>query len=282
MKNKLKKMDYTFFEKQNYLHLKELSEDLKLKGNYKNKKELIIIIMSFFNDYEKIDSKYKTIKKNISSDDDFNIEKQQPQQKRNDNEFENYTVLNQIGNKGKEGVTYLVKRKKDGKEFAMKTFKKNKSKKNILHEANCQNIVSKIGICPKVIDVDLENNFIVMEKLECHLYEIMKKQKGNLTKNQQQQIFNIFKKLDEANVFHADSNILNYMMSGDKIFIIDFGMSKMIDDNLKKKLETDHPNKNLMTLGFILKLKELKCPESSYSYLISHISQEDKVKYNLI
>lgn len=278
MKNK-KKMDYTFFEKQNYLHLKELSEDLKLKGNYKNKKELILIIMSFFYDYEKIDSKYKIIQKNMS--DDF-ITEQQPQQKRNDNEFEKYTVLNQIGNKGKEGVTYLVKRKKDGKEFAMKTFKKNKSKKNILHEANCQNIVSKFGICPKVIDVDLENNFIVMEKLECHLYEIMKKQKGNLTKNQQQQIFNIFKKLDEANVFHADSNILNYMMCGDKIFIIDFGMSKIIDDNLKKKLETYHPNKNLMTLGFILKLKELKCPESSYSYLISHISQEDKVKYNLI
>ena len=36
-----------------------------------------------------------------------------------------------------------------------------------------------------------------------------------------------------------------------------------------------------MTLGFILKLKELKCPESSYSYLISHISQENKLKYNL-
>ena len=131
-------MDYTFFEKQNYLHLKELSEDLKLKGNYKNKKELILIIMSFFNDYEKIDSKYKTMIKPTSDFSSSNIH-----QKKNDDELGKYTVMNQIGNRGKEGVTFLVTRKKDGKEFAMKTFKKNKSKKNILHEANCQNIVSK-------------------------------------------------------------------------------------------------------------------------------------------
>lgn len=273
-------MDYTFFEKHNYLHLKELSEDLKLKGEYKNKKELILNIISFFNDYEMIDLKYKTSKK--SSADDINSDNKIKNQKHTTKTTEKYIIINQIGNKGKDGVTFKVKRKKDDEEFAMKTFKKNKSKKNILHEANCQNIVSKFGICPKVIDIDLENNFIVMDKLDCHLYEVMKKQKGNLTKNQQQQIFNIFKNLDEANVFHADSNILNYMMNGDKIFIIDFGMSKIIDDNLKKKLETEYPNQNLMTLGFILKLKELKCPESSYSYLISHISHENKIKYNLI
>ena len=36
-----------------------------------------------------------------------------------------------------------------------------------------------------------------------------------------------------------------------------------------------------MTLGFVLKLKELKCPETSYSHLVSYISNEDKIKYGI-
>lgn len=268
-------MDYSFFEKQNYLHLKELADELEIK-EYKNKKDLISLIISFYNNYENIDSKYKIPRKSI-------VHKQQEEESKTDKEEnKKYTIIKQLGDAGKEGITFLVERKKDKKEFAMKTFKKTKSKKNILHEANCQNMASKTGICPKVIDIDLENNFIVMEKLDIHLYEVMKKQKGVLTKSQQQQIYNIFKKLDDANVFHADSNILNYMFKDDKLFIIDFGMSKIIDEKLKKKLQTDHPNKNLMTLGFVLKLKELKCPDASYSHLINYISNEDKIKYGII
>lgn len=258
-------MDYSFFEKQNYLHLKELADDLEIK-EYKNKKDLIHLIISFYNNYEKIDEKYKKNKEEVHVKDENN---------------KKYKKIKQLGDAGKEGITFLVERTKDKKEFAMKTFKKTKSKKNILHEANCQNMASKIGICPKIIDIDLENNFIVMEKLDIHLYEVIKKQNGVLTKSQQQQIYNIFKKLDDANVFHADSNILNYMCKDDKLFIIDFGMSKIIDDKLKKKLATEHPNKKLMTLGFVLKLKELKCPEISYSHLINFITNEDKIKYGI-
>jgi tRNA A-37 threonylcarbamoyl transferase component Bud32 len=272
-------MDYSFFEKQNYLHLKELAEELEIK-EYKNKKDLISILILFYDTYEKIDSKYKFPRKKVIHKESESLTTQ-PSIKDDNKSNQKYTIIKQLGDAGKEGITFLVERKKDKKEFAMKTFKKTKSKKNILHEANCQNMASKTGICPKVIDIDLENNFIVMEKLETHLYEVMKKQKGVLTKSQQQQIYNIFKKLDDANVFHADSNILNYMFKDEKLFIIDFGMSKIIDDKLKKKLQTEHPNKNLMTLGFVLKLKELKCPEASYSYLVSHISKEDKIKYGI-
>lgn len=264
-------MDYSFFDKQNYLHLKELAGELDIK-EYKTKKELILLIIAFFKKYEEIDKKFKHKESCKPREKDAEI-KEVPLK---------YKILKQLGEPGKEGVTFLVERVKDGKIFAMKTFKKTKSKKNILQEANCQNMASKLGICPKVVDIDLENNFIVMDKLDDHLYDVMKKQKGNLMKSQQQQIYNIYKKLDEANVFHADSNILNYMFKDEKLFIIDFGMSKIIDEKMKKKLNTGHPNKNLMTLGFVLKLKELKCPETSYSYLLNYISEEDKIKYGII
>jgi len=192
-----------------------------------------------------------------------------------------YLIIKQIGNVGKEGVTYLVKRKTDSKEFAMKTFKKTKSKKNILIESELQNIASKFGICPKIIDVDLDNHFIVMDRLDIHLYEMMKSQNGDISKKYQEQIIDIFKKLDLSKVFHADSNILNYMLKNNKLYIIDFGMSKKIDEKLIKKLGDENPNLTYMTLGFVLKLKELKCPPTSYSHLLNYISDENKQKYGI-
>jgi hypothetical protein len=143
-------MDYSFFENQNYLHLKELANELEIK-EYKNKKDLISLLISFFDDYEKIDGKYK-IPRQIQKKEELK------EQDSDSNSNSKYKIIKQLGNAGKEGVTFLVERKKDKKEFAMKTFKKTKSKKNILHEANCQNMASKTGVCPKVIDIDLENN----------------------------------------------------------------------------------------------------------------------------
>ena len=192
-----------------------------------------------------------------------------------------YNIIKQIGNVGKEGVTYLVQRKNDGAEFAMKTFKKTKSTKNILMESELQHIASKSGVCPKIIDVSLDDKFIVMDKLDTHLYDIMKKQNGDISKKHQEQIIDIFKKLDQTKVFHADSNILNYMLKNNKLYIIDFGMSRKIDDKLIKKLGDDSPNLTFMTLGFVLKLKELKCPPTSYSYLLNFISDSNKNKYGI-
>ena len=71
------------------------------------------------------------------------------------------------------------------------------------------------------------------------------------------------------------------MFKNKKLFIIDFGMSKEIDDKLIKKLGTNTPNIDLMNLGFILKLKELNCVESSYSHLLTYVSETEKVKFNL-
>ena len=194
--------------------------------------------------------------------------------------IDKYEKITQLGNKGKEGITYLVKIA-DGSEYAMKTFKKNKSSKNIKKEAALQQKAAEFNIAPKIIDIDTVSKYIVMEKMNSHLYDHMKKQNGDLSKTQQKQIIKIYKGLDDAKVFHADSNILNYMYKNKKLYIIDFGMSKEIDDKLIKKLGTETPNIDIMTLGFVLKLKEFKCPETSYSYLIKYISNDNVKKFNI-
>jgi hypothetical protein len=372
--NFINKMDYSFFENKNYTTLKELADELNIT-NYKNKKDLIMNIISFFKNYESIgkqyqkereievrkpaspsetknevrkpispsesktevrksvspsetktevrkpaspsetktevrksvspsetktevrkstqekDSKTEIIRKQVSENKENEVRK--PVSKAVETKTEvnkttvseikdnKYNIIKQIGNVGKEGITYLVKRNNDGSEFAMKTFKKTKSSKNILIESELQNIASKSGVCPKIIDVNVDEKFIVMEKLDTHLYDIMKKQNGDISKKHQEQIIDIFKKLDQTKVFHADSNILNYMLKNNKLYIIDFGMSRKIDEKLIKKLGDESPNLTFMTLGFVLKLKELKCPPSAYSYLLNFISEANKSKYGI-
>jgi tRNA A-37 threonylcarbamoyl transferase component Bud32 len=237
--------------KKNYEELKEIAKDIEIRDDqYQNKNQLLVLILKCFKEYEE----YKTNK---------------------------YVKIKQLGNKGKEGITYLVKDKINDQEYAMKTFNKRKSSENIKKEAQLQKLASEKGICPKVIDVDLVSNCIIMEKMDEHLFDVMKRQCGNLSDIQQKQILDIFIKLDDASVFHGDSNILNYMLKNNKIYIIDFGMSKYIDDKLKKKLKEERPNFTLMNLGFILKLKDLKCPSTAYNYLIKFVSEENKKKYGI-
>jgi tRNA A-37 threonylcarbamoyl transferase component Bud32 len=192
--------------------------------------------------------------------------------------IDRYTKHQQLGNKGKEGVTYLVTTK-SGKEYAMKTFRKQKSSDNLRKEAFLQKMASDQGVAPNVIDTDTVSKYIVMEKMDTHLTDVMKEQSGNLTHSQQKQLINIYKSLDKALVFHGDSNVLNYMLIGTRIYIIDFGMSKEITTGLVKKLNTHSPNLDLMTLGLILKLKEFNCPKSSYEILKKYISHEIKIKF---
>ena len=240
-----------------YKELKDIATDMDIEIPRK-KEDLILEMLRCFKKYEK----YKKEK------------------------VDKYVKIKQLGEKGKEGTTYLVKireskESKESSEYAMKTFKKTKSSDRIRKEADLQEKASKYGISPEVIEIDTISKYIVMEKMDMHLYDKMKEQNGDITETQQKQIIKIFKLLDKAKVFHGDSNILNYMFKGKKLYIIDFGMSQYIDDKLVKKLGVDTPNFSLMNLGFILKLKELRCPSSSYSYLLTFVSNKDKSKYNL-
>ena len=190
--------------------------------------------------------------------------------------IDKYTKIEQIGLKGKEGTTYLVKDKK-GKEYAMKTFRKTKSSAKLQKEVELQEKMSKLGVAPKIHDYDVVSKYIVMEKMDRHLFQ----GKYVLTKEQQKNILDIFSKLDKGGVLHNDINPLNFMIKKEKIYLIDYGLAKSIDDKLKKKLKTETPNLKLMTIGFILKLKELKADDKSYKYLLKNVSEEDKKNYFL-
>ena len=191
-----------------------------------------------------------------------------------------YKVGNQIGNSGKEAKTYSVTTKTND-EYAMKTFRKNKSGNRITEEVEFQKRCAEVGISPKIIDYDTSEKFIVMEKMEGHLYDIIASKEGLISEKIQARIVDIFKLLDKAGVFHGDANILNYMYKRGKIYIIDFGFSKEIDDALKKKLNSDTPNMHIMLAGFIIKLKEMGCPESSYSILSKHLTPARKKELGL-
>ena len=198
----------------------------------------------------------------------------------NDNEksLKKYKIKTQLGEKGKEGRTFLVFDKYDC-EYAMKRFRSNKSSDKMMEEISLQRRCSDVGISPKIIDFDTTNKYIVMEKMDYHLLDELS---GVLSESRQNELLNIFKKLDKVAVFHGDANILNYMIKNNILYIIDFGMSKNIDDQLIKKVGSSKPNYELMLLGFILKLKDMNCTPKSYSVLKTHLSEPMRQKYGII
>jgi predicted Ser/Thr protein kinase len=245
-------MNYSLLEETTFGDLKKMAKEMGLSSR-RSKSEYIEDIQQAFGEYEN----YKTAK------------------------VDKYTRIRQLGNKGKEGTTYLVRDAKD-REFAMKTFRKTKSSNTLKNEYLLQKIAAKDGIAPRVVEYDSVSKYIVMEKMDVHLVDVMKKQKGNLLRGQQYQIIDIFENLDKAGVFHADSNILNYMMKGKKIYLIDYGFAKEITPRLCKKLGTNTPNMRMMTLGLVLKLTEIGCPPSSWKYLKKYISEEEIKRFNII
>ena len=242
-------MNYNKLEELSYQEVKEIAENMSLRIR-RNKEDMLKDIISAFKDYER----YKKSKS------------------------DKYTRVKQIGEKGKEGITYLVKTK-SGAEYAMKTFRTQKSSSKLLQEVELQKAAAELGVAPRVVDYDTVSKYIVMDKMDKHLLDVMKKQGGVILKTQQKQIISIYKKLDEANVFHGDANPLNYMFSGKQLYIIDFGMSKKITNSFIKKVGTSTPNIHIMTLGLVLKLKEMNCSPDSYDYLKKFLSEDQRKQF---
>ena len=186
-----------------------------------------------------------------------------------------FTRQFQIGNEGKEGVTYLVK-DRNGDPLAMKVFRKTKSPVTLRNEADLQQTAAVQGAAPKVIEVDTVMKTITMERMDRHLLDVILSNQC-LNESQQRGVVRLFNRLDDAGVFHGDSNLLNYMLRGKKIYLIDYGMSKLIDDNFIKKVKTSRPNITLMALGFILKLKELGLGKDNYRIIAEAIPRNESI-----
>jgi predicted Ser/Thr protein kinase len=237
-------MDYSSLNNCNFSDLKKMAKDMGLTTK-KSKSEYIIDIQLAFKEYE-------TYKKN---------------------KIDKYTRIKQIGNKGKQSIIYEVTNNKNN-IFAMKTFKKNKSSNHLKIEYNLQKKASSIDIAPKVIEYDSVSKYIVMEKMDEHLLDVIQHQ-GTLTKTQQLRILEIFKELDNIGIFHSNPNINNYMIKDNKIYIIDFGSATEINTKLIKLLGTNTPNTKIMTLELINTLIRLSLPSSSWKYLKKILNDED-------
>ena len=244
-------------------------------------------------DYDKLENFSYTELRKIAEDMDLPIKRSRAQMiediKQGLIEYENYsrrkidryTRLKQLGNKGKEGTTFLVESTKDGRQYAMKTFRKQKSSANLRKEAFLQKMAADEGAAPNVIDTDTVSKYIVMDKMDKHLIDIMKNQGGELREEQQKQIIKLFKKLDKARVFHGDSNPLNYMIKGRRMYMIDYGLASEINSGLIRKLKTETPNMELMLLGLVLKLKDLGCSPASYDLLKRYLTEEQRTKFRV-
>jgi len=107
-----------------------------------------------------------------------------------------------------------------------------------------------------------------MEKMDKHLLDVIVHKKC-LSENHQRQIYHLFNKLDDIGVFHNDANICNYMLKGNRIYLIDYGYAKDIDNKLIKQYNTDKLNTKLMLAGFMLKLQELNFPIQTCTYFLN-------------
>tara|TARA_B110000495_G_C22916880_1_gene535612 strand:- start:306 stop:1043 length:738 start_codon:yes stop_codon:yes gene_type:complete len=190
----------------------------------------------------------------------------------------NYKKICQIGNKGKEGVCYVVNY--NGRKRVMKQFKKNKSSKNILLEYQLQKKASKHHISPRVYHVDTDNKCIIMEKMDQNLFEILRQSNGELSENLQNYIVYIIDKLDKIGIFHGDPNPSNFMVKNKKLYIIDYGFGRNIDQKLINKHNTKHINQKFMILGLILQLKQL-FNRTDYHILKKYINDENIKKFQL-
>lgn len=176
-----------------------------------------------------------------------------------------YTVIKELG-QGREGRVYAVKDAK-GNVYALKKFASRKSVSSIINEAHLQTKAHLVGVAPRVVSIDTDLKFILMEKLDMQLIEAISRSKGVLSKARQLEMVRMFKSLDIAKVFHADANISNYMIHGGKIMLVDYGMSKKITPALVKKLRTSSPNVLFMAISLVLSLQQGGCPPKSYKWI---------------
>jgi len=248
--------------------LRQLHRDMNLKGVHTSKKGFVSSIHSEFRRLSRIAHTPTPSKKVSFSKTKIIIPSTRIVLSK---DIDGYKIIKRLGVKGKEGTTYLVR--KEGKDYAMKRFASTKSIKTLKTEIELHHLVHshRPKVTPTLYDYDLNNKYIVMEVLDKTLYDILQEQGGQLTLSQQMNLIEIFQQLDKIGVFQMDPGILNFMTSrgSNRIYIIDYGMAKLVDERVKYKYGPT-PNMKYMPLGLILKIREIY-PQAKLEHLCMYI-----------
>lgn len=238
-------MDRRSLEKLSINDLKQMMEKLNLKPG-RRKGEIIDQIRGAFDQWE-----------------DYKKEK-----------VERFERKKSLGNKGREARTFLVYDNKTKREYAQKSYRKNKSSDAIRREYDFQQRAARKGISPEVIDCDTITKTITMEKMDYDLIDLIQKQKGKLNRRQQEDIVDLFEDLDDLGIFHADSNSLNLMYTTEgKLKIIDYGFAEEITTRVVKKYGTERPNLLYLTMGLLTQLRGI-FPNSKFAHLEKFIDPQ--------
>lgn len=165
-----------------------------------------------------------------------------------ENKFRNdkWIIKNIIGKPGKDGTAYIVlKNDNPYTEYVMKEFKPKKSFEKVRNEVKLQTIGSLYNISPKIYEYGSKPNpYIIMDKMNNGtIIDVIKKQNGELTLEQQQQLINIYNTLNDIGINHNDMNLRNLMFNDGKLYIIDYGFSKLL-----KPGENNFDTLNLMLI----------------------------------
>ena len=237
-KPKKQPLDYSLLESMKFHELKKMAKDMGL-NNRKSRIRYMDDIKEAFREYEKYVA----------------------------DKVDKYIKVKHISRKGKNSNVYLVTDPRD-KEYVMKTFRLSKSSKALKVEYVLQKIASKENIAPRVVEYDTVSKYIVMEKMEHNLIDlVVKKQKGVMFKYQQLNIIDILRKMDDIHIYHANTDINNYMVKNKRIYLIDYSMAKDMTSKLCKKLGTDTPNMDFALPKLIQKMKDLNLHSNSWKYL---------------
>ena len=200
-----------------------------------------------------------------------------------------YKIIEKL-KEGSFGIIFKGENVRTSDIVAIKFEPKDIDKKTLKNEAKIYQYFGRLDGFPQLkwFGTNENNTYLVMDLLGVSLSEMIQYYKAFSLKTVLLLGVQIIKRiqiLHEKCLLHRDIKTDNFLFGSgqtNKLYIIDFGMSQLIDEKLIKKLGIDTPNLTLMNLGFILKLKELKCPASSYSHLITFVSGKDKSKYGLV
>jgi tRNA A-37 threonylcarbamoyl transferase component Bud32 len=200
-----------------------------------------------------------------------------------------------LGKPGKEGIAKIVWDQKDRIHRVKKQFRSAKSGNTLTKEGTLQNKASEHGISPKVLEIDVERKHLIMEKMHPRtlmdiISENNKSGKELLTTKQQNEILDLFRKLDKAGIFHGDPNPLNFLrfppeypnkkLVG-KFGMIDYGFGKFIEGAKELKMYNGKPNEMLMTVGLLVILKKRGYEASRFPVLFNSVSKAARVQFEL-